>query len=235
VVTRSRAGLPASRREPAQPGLPATIGAATLPEHDLEPEATYRGLGFDDLDLSGRSAESVEFGRCRLRRVDLSGSQLAAPRFTDCLVDTSNWANLHAERGALVRVRFTGSRMTGLGWAAGTLRDVTFDECRLDLSNWRFSAFRTVRFDRCTLTGADFTGADLAGARFVGCDLTGAHFDNAQLAGAGFRGCTYAGISGVASWRGASVHDADLIALSYVLAGAMGIQVEREDDRPDEG
>src|SRR5262249_54359306 len=155
--------------------------------------------------------------QCRFRGADLSSSQLDRLQLTDCLIETSNLANVRTELGSLVRVRCTTSRMTGFVLSKGLVRDMEFADCRLDLSAWRFTDFQATRFVNCNLTKADFTEANLAGAQFVGCDLTGAHFDNAKMEGTRFRDCVLVDIGGVLSWRGATVTGNDLIALSYTL------------------
>ena len=149
-------------------------------------------------------------------------------KLTDCLVETSNWANLSTHGAAMTRVQFVDSRMTGLIWADGLLQDVTLEGCRLDLSAWRMATFVAVRFTDCNLRGADFTNADLRGAQFVGCDLTGAQFHQATMDGTRFRSCVLLDIAGITSWAGAVVDHADLVALSYALAGALGIRIERD-------
>jgi len=223
---------PASVRrsgEPRKPVPPSALAPATVEDHDLEAESTFDKFGFFELDLSGRRAESVEFSQCRFRAADLSGSELTKLKLSDCLVETSNWANLRAEGGAATRVKVLDSRMTGLAWTDGLLRDVSFEQVRLDLSGWRFASFDAVRFSACNLRSADFTNADLRGAQFVGCDLTGAQFSQATMDGARFRSCVLVDIAGITSWTGAVVDQGDLIALSYALAGALGIRIAGDD------
>lgn len=222
-----------AERAPVEPKRPASLDLATVEEHDLDHEATFRRLGFVDLDLSGRSADAVEFEQCRLRGTDLSGATLDGAKFSDCLVESSNLANLRVEKSTLLRVRVSTARMTGVHWVNGSLRDVTFSQCRLDLASFRFSNFRHVVFEGCNLSRADFTNADLGGVRFTDCDLTGAQFSHAKLPGTRFVNCSLAGIGGVTSLAGAIVARADLIALSYTLAGALGIRIEDEDADPD--
>jgi uncharacterized protein YjbI with pentapeptide repeats len=207
---------------PRQPGSHET---AVLPDHDLENEGTYRGLAYTDIDLSGRSAESVELLRCRFVGSDLSGVTLDRAAFADCVMDTGSLANLHARRSSLTRTRVSLARMTGFTWVDGVLRDVAFEGCRLDLSGWRFSKLAAVTFTDCNLTGADFTGADLSGARFTGCDLTRAQFSGARMAGAHLRDCVLVDVGGVTSWTGATIGERDLMALSYSLAAALGIRL----------
>ncbi|AGZ40110.1 pentapeptide repeat-containing protein [Actinoplanes friuliensis DSM 7358] len=207
---------------------PAYFRTATLDLHEFEPEAAYEGLAFTGLDLSGRESESLEIAQCRFRSVDLSGSLLPHLSLTDCQVQTSNWANVRSDGGAVHRAIFEESRMTGFTVTDGKLSDVAFDQCRLDLSGWRFTAFDSVRFTGCNLAGADFTNADLRGARFSNCDLTGAQFHHADMDGTRFRRCELDGIAGITSWRGVIVHADDLPALSYTLAAGLGIKVDLE-------
>ena len=221
-----RGGSALRARAPLKPRPPASVELATLPDHDLEDEATFRRLEFSGLDLSGRSAESVEFEQCRFRNADLSGTVLERATFADCLLENSNLANLRTEKSGLQRVKLSVLRMTGVHWIDGVWRDVTITECRADLALFRFSDFHNVIFQSCNLTRADFTNADLSGAQFVGCDLSGAQFSQATTQGTRFTNCVLAGIGGVTSLKGAIVASQDLIALSYTLAAALDIHIE---------
>jgi uncharacterized protein YjbI with pentapeptide repeats len=216
-----------------EPKPPPSLRPATVDDHVLEDEASFQMLGFFDIDLSGRSAEGVEFDRCRFRNADLGGTTLAAARFTDCLVEHGNLANLRVEKSSMLRARLSVLRMTGLHWIDGSLRDVTVSECRADLASFRFSTFHHVLFEDCNLTRADFQNADISGVRFTGCDLTGAQFSHATMTGTRFAGCVLEGVGGVTSFDGAIVASRDLAVLSYALAAALGIRIERAGD--DEG
>jgi len=119
--------------------------------------------------------------------------------------------------------------LTGLAWNDVLLSDVSFSECKIDLTNWRVARLDVVTFVDCSLAGADFTDADLRGASFTRCDLSGAQFHKAKMSGTRFRSCELEGIGGITSWDGAVVHPDDLLGLSYVLAGALGIVVRDTD------
>ncbi|GGK10309.1 hypothetical protein GCM10010123_45350 [Pilimelia anulata] len=224
VVRSPRRGTP-RWRPPLPPGIPAAYTPAVLPEHDLDHGASFDRVDFTGVDLTGRRTGGVHWTECRLARTDLAGTVLDRSRFTDCVAERADWANLRTTGSTLLRTRLTGLRLTGLHWVDGGLRDVTVAESRIDLASFRFTSFHAVLFDDCVLTGADFTGAHLGGARFVGCDLTGARFPEARLAGAEFSRCTLADIDGIAHFAGATIDSHDLIALSYTLAGALGIRI----------
>ncbi|GGJ90291.1 hypothetical protein GCM10010123_20120 [Pilimelia anulata] len=224
VVRSPRRGV--TRWQPPQPPtVPAALTRAVLPDHDLDHEVSFDRVEFDGLDLTGRRAGGVQFEECRLARTNLAETVLDRSQFSECVAEQANWANLKATKSTLLRCRLSGLRLTGLHWVDGGLRDVTIAECRVDLASFRFSSFSAVLFEDCVLTGADFTGAKLGGARFVGCDLTGARFPEAQLKGAEFSRCTLADIDGITNFAGAVIDSHDLIALSYTLAGALGIQI----------
>jgi uncharacterized protein YjbI with pentapeptide repeats len=172
---------------------------------------------------------NIQFSHCRFRKANLAGSHLSRVRLTDCLIQACDLSNMRAESGALDRVQLTESRMTGLACNDGRLSDVSFSECKIDLTNWRVARFEAVTFVDCNLAGADFTDADLRGASFTRCNLSGAQFHNATMTGTRFRACELDGIGGITSWAGAVVHPDDLLGLSYVLAGALGIAVRETD------
>jgi uncharacterized protein YjbI with pentapeptide repeats len=123
-------------------------------------------------------------------------------------------------------VEVTASRLTGLHWIDGMLRDVTFRDCRMDLPVFRFTSFKDVAFFDCNLARVDFTNADLRGAHFTGCDLTGAQFAQADAQGARFTRCELAGLGSVTSLRGAVITGNDLVPLAHMLAAALGIVIE---------
>lgn len=218
--------IPTAPRVPAKPRPPASLHVATSPEHDLADEATYRQLGFTEIDLSGQEADSVEFEQCRFTRATLARAVLDRAAFTDCLIENSDWANVKAAKSGMQRVKLSTVRLTGLHWIDGVIRDVTFAECRMDLATVRFTSFKDVAFVDCNLTRADFTSADLRGAQFTGCDLSGAQFAQADCAGTRFTRCQLAGVGSVTSLAGATVSATDLATLSYALAGALGITIE---------
>lgn len=208
------------------PKLPASLSAARLPEDDLQDGGVYLSLEFADLDLAGRDVASVEIDRCRYRNVSFGQAKLDRALICDSVFDRCDLANLQARDCSLLRVAVSGSRMTGLSWAEGSVREVTFDTCRMDLASFRFSTLKGVVFTGCKLTQADFHEADLRGARFDSCDLTGAQFSKAQMEGTRFADCNLTGLNGVTSLKGATVQSRDALALTYAVAGALGITIE---------
>ena len=210
-------------REPARPRLSAATVPADSIDHDLRSEATFRGVSFEGIDLSGQSGDTMEFVQCRFRRVTLANAVLEHTVLIDCDIENSDWANVRATKSSLHRVETSLARLTGVHWIDGALVDVSFRECRMDLAVWRFTSFKRVAFVDCNLARADFTHADLRGAQFSGCDLTGAQFAHSLAEGARFSRCELAGIGSVAQLRGAVISGHDLATLAVTFANALGI------------
>jgi len=196
-----------------------------LLEHDLEDEASLHQLDFTEMELDRRAADRDEFDQCGFTRSTLADTVLDQARFTDCFVDHGDWANLKATRSTLQRVRLATVRLTGMHWVDGVLRDASFNECRMDFATLRFTACKDVAFTGCNLAKADFTSADLRGAVFTGCDLTGAQFAQAQCTGTRIIRCELAGVGSVSGLAGATIAATDLVALTHLLAGALGITI----------
>ncbi|WP_432836651.1 pentapeptide repeat-containing protein [Dactylosporangium sp. CA-092794] len=219
-----------SIQPPARPRPPRSLVLATADEDDLRDGGVHRAVGFYDLALTGRTAKGAEFVQCRFNRADLAGTALIEATLTDCLVEDTGLADLRADRCGLERVAVRGSRLTGLHWADGTLRDVTVRDCQAAGSVYRGTAMRAVVFTATDLTGADFSGADLSGAAFVRCDLSGARFTGATATGARFEACTLTSVDGLA---GATIAAQDLGELSRLLAAGLGISLEATAASPD--
>jgi uncharacterized protein YjbI with pentapeptide repeats len=220
-------------KRPARPKPPASITLADPSQHELVDEGVYRCLHFEELELTGREADALEFDQCRFTAVDLGLGVFERASFVDCLVERCSLANLRTEASSMIRVSVTASRLTGLQWTKGALRDTSFTDCRMDLSSFRFSKLSSVVFERCNLRQADFQNADLRGTRFEDCELAAAQFSGAQLDGATFARCTLEGIGGVTSLRGARLLGADALSLLRTLTAALGIVVV-DGDGPDE-
>jgi uncharacterized protein YjbI with pentapeptide repeats len=223
---RSVSAKRARVREPSAPDLPADLTAGALPGDELGDGAVHLCLAFDDLDLSGSDAAGAEIDQCRYRNVNLSQTRMRRAIIRDAVFDRCDLANLRARDSSMSRTSVAASRMTGLSWLDGGLRDVTFEGCRMDLVSFRQSTLKDVVFTDCRLSQADFGDADLRSARFVNCDLGAAQFSGAQMAGARLTRCELTGISGATSLRGATITSSDAMALAFTLASALGIVIE---------
>jgi uncharacterized protein YjbI with pentapeptide repeats len=225
-----RSVRPAGRKrqrdtEPAPPDLPADLVTATGADAELGDGVVHAGLAVDDLDLSGREATEAELDQCRYRNVNLGQVRFHRSTIKDAEFINCDLANVRARESSIRRVVMRATRMTGLTWITGTIRDVTFDACRIDLGYFSATRFSNVVFAGCRLAQANFGDTDLADVRFDNCDLTGAQFSGASLADTTFSGCDLTGLSGVTSLRGATIALSDAVALAPVFAEALGIKI----------
>jgi uncharacterized protein YjbI with pentapeptide repeats len=233
---RTRAGTGSARRlrprEPSLPDLPAELTAASLPAAELHDGAVHAGLFVAGADLSGREAAGAELDKCRYRDVSFAQGRLSRVRVTDVEFDRCDLANLRARDSSVRRSMVTATRMTGLSWITGVIRDVIFDSCRIDLGYFSATRFFTVVFRDCRLDQANFGDTELSDVQFDRCDLTGAQFSGARLADTRFSGCELSRLSGVTSLRGATITASDAMSLTGIFAEALGIRIE---DAPGSG
>lgn len=207
----------------AVPDLPDRL--EQVGEQVIESESDWWRL---DVGAVGEAVDAGNFHieQCRFRGTDLAAGSWRDGVWRDCRFESASLAGVVAQRCSLLRSQVAGVRATGLQWTDGLVKDVTFSDCRLDLAGFRFSRFAHVEFVDCRMGQIDFTGADLSGVRFVNCDLQSAKLHQAKAVGARFDGCRLDGISGVEALSGATVSASDLVPLTFVLAGALGIAIE---------
>src|SRR5689334_22333106 len=107
-------GKPTGPREPARPRLSGPTVPADSIDHDLRDEATFRGVCFDGIDLSGQSGDTMEFVQCRFRRATLANAVLEHTVLIDCEIENSDWANVRATKSSLRQVETSLARLTGV-------------------------------------------------------------------------------------------------------------------------
>lgn len=211
---------------PAPPRGLSACRPADLGLHDLEDDATVKGVEFVGTGLMQRVAESVDVEQCRFDSARLTGSELRRCVFADSSFSACDFASFRGQDVSFVRCTVVSSRLTGSVWASGTFRDVRFEGNRGDSAIFRHTKFAAVEFSDCTLVGADFQSAELTNVRFVGCDLSGAQFSNAVLKRVRFENCTLLDVGGAASLAGAAVQGPGAMELALSLAREAGIVIE---------
>ncbi|HCT81861.1 MAG TPA: hypothetical protein DGT23_35835, partial [Micromonosporaceae bacterium] len=109
--------------EPAAPRLPDRLNS---PEEPLEQLDGAFQLALDGADFSGADLAEAEIEQCRLGKVSLSGAVGSGTTLIDCLIEQSDLANVVLEGSGLRRVVVADSRLTGLTFIDGMVRDVVF-------------------------------------------------------------------------------------------------------------
>ena len=159
-----------------------------MPDLQVETGREFKNVSFAEQRLENRRYESCTFTGC-----NFSGVFFRACDFEDTVFDGCNLALAVPEETGFHRVRFVGSKLTGVDF--GRSRDLlfspAFERCDLDYALFPRKRLKGVRFDGSTLRGAIFSDCDLSEAVFDGCDLTDTLFGRCNLERADFTGALH--------------------------------------------
>jgi uncharacterized protein YjbI with pentapeptide repeats len=205
--------------------VPDDLEPATIEPAAVESGDEWRRVRIVDAELPELAVPSLRFEESRLERIDLSAGRLAHLSFADVELESCNLANADVRGGSAWRARIERSRLTGVSWSEGLVRDTVLSDCRIDLSSFAATRLEQVVFERCLLMQADFQEASLRAVRFVDCDLTEADLMDARFDRCELRGCTIDGIRGAARLRGISMPWEDIVASVGTFAAAVGVTV----------
>jgi uncharacterized protein YjbI with pentapeptide repeats len=213
------------RNEVQPPRLPDELEPGTVDVATVDSGDEWRRERLTDVDAHELAVPSLRFEESRLERVDLSGGRLARLSLSDVELESCNLANADVRGGSAWRARIARSRLTGLSWHEGLIRDTVLSDCRIDLSSFAATRLERVVFERCLLVQADFQEANLRAVRFVDCDLTEADISQAQFTGCELRGCTIDGLRAAERLRGVAMPWEDIVASVGTFAAAIGVTV----------
>jgi len=202
------------------PGLPGDLTRVQVVEDEAERVLLVEG------DLSGQEREDLRIAEAVLRASTFSRCRMRGIRLTDVRLEGCDLANAWWSESELTRVEFVDCRFVGFQAPEARFRHVLFRNCQLGTSAFRHATFELAAFETCRLKAADFLGADLRGAVLSGCDLEGTVFQGAKLQDADFRTSDVAAIvARVQDLRGMIVDSSQLIALSWLIARELPLQV----------
>jgi uncharacterized protein YjbI with pentapeptide repeats len=133
----------------------------------------------------------LDFSRCRLQRIDLSGLDLSSADigFADLSDATLTGVNLFRARG--YKVRLEGARIGASDQRPADLREARLRGAIAPGASFHRARCVSIRLEEADLREAEFYGAQLQEAHFDSAILTGAKFDKANLNNALFRGATF--------------------------------------------
>jgi uncharacterized protein YjbI with pentapeptide repeats len=201
----------------------------TLAADDFADGESWEQVEVIDTALPGIDARALGFAEARFVDTDLSGARLLNLFLSDCELVRCNLANAVVRGGSMRRVTVSGSRLTGLMWTAGDVRESQFRDCRADLASLESTKLSHVSFEDCNLRDADLRSTRMESVRFERCDLTGADISGARLERCSMRGCTLDGLRGVDRLRGVAMPWEDILAAAGVFAGELGVRLLEED------
>ena len=216
---------------PDPPRLPDELEPATIDPRTVDSGDEWHRVRIADAEAAGLAMPGLRFEESRLERVDLSGARLAHLSLSDVELESANLANANVRGGSAWRVRIGRSRLTGISWHEGMIRDTVLSDCRIDLSSFAATRMDQVVFERCLLMQVDLQQATLRAVRFQDCDLTEADVSEARFERCELRGCTIDGMRGAERLRGVAMPWEDIVASVGTFAAAVGVTVL--DDRVD--
>jgi uncharacterized protein YjbI with pentapeptide repeats len=210
---------------PEAPRVPGDLEPGSFEGAAVESGDEWRRVQLTDVAAPELAVPSLRFEESRLDRFDLSGGRLAHLSLSDVELEGCNLANAEVRGGSAWRAWIARSRLTGVSWTEGMVRDVVLSDCRIDLSSFAATRLEQVVFERCLLMQADFQEANLRAVRFVECDLTEADLMGARFERCELRGCTIDGIRGADRLRGVAMPWEDIVASVGTFAAAVGVTV----------
>jgi uncharacterized protein YjbI with pentapeptide repeats len=210
---------------PELPRLPDELEPAAIDPATVDSGDEWRRVRMTDVEAPELAMPSLRFEEARLERVDLGGGRLARLSLSDVELESCNLANADVRGGSAWRTRIVRSRLTGVAWHEGLLRDTVFSDCRIDLSSFATTRLDQVVFERCLLMQVDLQESSLRRVRFVDCDLTEADVNDARFESCELRGCTIDGMRGAERLRGIAMPWEDIVASVGTFAAAVGVTV----------
>lgn len=134
-------------------------------------------------DLSTFLFHNGEVECCRFEQCDLSGVDLSAAVFVECVFVSCNLSNINVSRTSFRECRFESCKMMGVRFdeCIPFLQAPELVDCDLKLASFVSMKLTSIHFDRCQLHEVDFSQADLSAAIFSHCDLSGAIFESTDL------------------------------------------------------
>jgi uncharacterized protein YjbI with pentapeptide repeats len=211
------AAMPPRSRDviaPEAPRVPGDLELVRVNAAAVESGDEWRRVRIVDAELPELAMPSLRFEEARLERVDLSAGRLAHLSLSDVELESCNLANADVRGGSAWRTRIMRSRLTGVAWHEGLIRDTLLSDCRIDLASFGATRLDQVVFERCLLMQVDFQETSLRRVRFVDCDLTEADVNDARFEGCELLGCTIDGMRGAERLRGVAMPWEDMVARS---------------------
>ena len=194
----------------------------------LEDDATLAAVAIGPGVEAGLEAEGLTLRRSRLSGLRLPGATFRNLVLVDVLVEDCDLAGVTFATSQFERVAFRGCRMSGVVAPDLVGSDLCIDDTKAD-EIW----LRASRLERCEITGCDLTGSDwyearVAASRITNCRLDGAELSSLVLDDVALIGSTFAGASGVAGLRNATIDAVQLMEVGRSVLAGLGIVIDND-------
>ncbi len=189
--------------------------------------AELSGIGATDEAIDLRGATDVAFDGCTFESTRLELTQGTQVEIVGSDVEGCDLS--HVDFALVRRSRFVDTKFVGTDFSGTALTDVVFENCVIRLASFRMASLTRVRFDGCTIDDVDCYDATLADVDFTASRLTDLNVDQVDALRVDLRGAASLGLKGAKQLSGFLVEESQLMGLAYVLASAVGLDVERDD------
>jgi uncharacterized protein YjbI with pentapeptide repeats len=204
---------------------PRDVGTATFDDaSDSRWECVDRAMTASVIDLDG--CDVLEIENSTLDGVTFMGRTMPRSTLVHSVLVGCDLSG--ARFDSLRTVRFVDCKLVGADFAGAEVLDVSFHGCVLRIVNLRMAKLRRVEFVDCTLHDVDAHGLEAEDVSFVGSDLERVNIDRMRARRVDLRAARRLGLEHVGSLNGCLIGDDQLTELSYQLAFAAGLAIERD-------
>ncbi|KQQ03943.1 MULTISPECIES: pentapeptide repeat-containing protein [unclassified Rathayibacter] len=183
------------------------------------------GLRFTDVDLSGVDLTASSFSECVLDGAALDRAQLRAASVVESRLERLDVPGLSAPRSRWRSVELLASRLGSAELYESTFEQVHLADCKLGYVNLRGATLRDVVFERCTIDELDLGGASGSRVAFVDCEIRSLELPNARIDDLDLRGAELHVLGGLDGLRGAALTELQLSLMLPLFAQHFGVRV----------
>jgi uncharacterized protein YjbI with pentapeptide repeats len=194
----------------------------------LDDDAELVGVALGPATAAGVEAEGLTLRRSRLSGLRLPGAVFRNLALVDVVVEDCDLAGVTFTASRFDRVVFRRCRMSGVVAADLAAAHVCIDDTRADEIWLRASRLESCEITGCDLTGSDWYEARVTRSRITGCRLDGAELSSLALDDVVLHGSTFAGASGLAGLRNATIDAGQLVELGRPVLAGLGIVVDSD-------
>lgn len=213
--------------------------------HAEPPRLPRRALapGGSALELDGRWAELIDVETAG-QTIDLgacSSLEIRSSRLTGVRFENAEGVDVEVRDSELIdcdlsRVRFRsvatstfdGCKLTGADLSGAQVRDVRWASSRITLANLRMATFERVQWHECAVEECDLFDSTLTDVDLSGSSVVGLNLDRARFERVDFRGAANLELASFSTLKGALFSPAQLPAMAFVLATALGADIESD-------
>lgn len=193
---------------------------------DLSARAGIEGLRFADLDLSGMDLAAASFSECVLDTVSAHEASFKSATFTEVAITRLDAPVFIAGRARFRDVTIASSRVGSADLFDSALNSVRITGSKLGFVNLRGAQLQDVLFEGCSIDELDLGSATLNRVSFIDTTITSLRMAGARLANVDLRGAQFSTIDGFESLSGATLDAYQVSSLATAFAAHLGIVIE---------